>query len=148
MACIYADIVSERLRRKSDLRNTVKMSQDIIADTLNQIMNALKARKSTVKVKRHSQFLLEVLAIGKIKGYIKNYSVDKGELVIDIGHMTKCQAVKPRYMIQAKDIQKYVQRYLPARGMGVLVISTSKGLMTHQTAEEKKVGGSVIAYFY
>jgi len=50
--------------------------------------------------------------------------------------------------VKSKDIDKYVRRYLPARGIGTVVISTSKGLVTHQTAQEKGIGGSIVAYFY
>jgi small subunit ribosomal protein S8 len=42
----------------------------------------------------------------------------------------------------------YFRRYLPARGIGTLIISTSKGLVTHQTALDKGIGGSIVAYFY
>ena len=47
------------------------MSHDIVADTLNEIMNAKRARKNLVVVKRYSKLLLKVLEIGKNNGYIK-----------------------------------------------------------------------------
>lgn len=124
------------------------MSEDIIADTLNQIMNAKRARKSPVRIKRYSKFLISILAIGKLKGYIKDYKIEKDELVIEPGKLNYCLAIKPRYLVKADQIDKYVRRYLPGRGLGVLIISTSQGLITHQTAIEKNIGGSVIAYFY
>ncbi len=124
------------------------MSQDIVADALNQIMNAKKASKSSVKIKRHSKFLISVLAIGKLKGYVKDYSTEEDGLSIEFGKLNMCRAVKPRYIVKTRDIDKYVRRYLPARNMGTIIISTSKGIMTHQTALDKNLGGSIIAYFY
>lgn len=125
------------------------MSQDIVADTLNQIMNAKRAGKENVTVKRHSKFLLSVLAIGKLRGYIKEYSVEGRDLKIHLGHkLNHCLAVKPRYLVRVDEIMKYVKRYLPSRDMGIVIVSTDKGLMTHHTAMEKKIGGSIIAYFY
>lgn len=125
------------------------MSQDIVADTLNQVMNAKKAGKSEVTVKRHSKFLISILAIGKLKGYIKEYSVDGRNLKIHLGHkLNKCLAVKPRYLVRVDEIMKYARRYLPSRDMGVVIVSTDKGLMTHHTAIENNIGGSIIAYFY
>ncbi len=124
------------------------MSRDIIADALNQIMNAKKAGKKSVKVARHSKVLISILAIGKLREYIKSYKVEGNELTIEFGKLNFCKAVKPRYLVKARDIEKYVRRYLPARGMGVVLVSTSQGLMTHQTAQEKNIGGSIIAYFY
>jgi|TARA_Y100000294_G_C8487443_1_gene309347 small subunit ribosomal protein S8 len=124
------------------------MSQDIVADALNQVMNSKRAKKDSVVVKKHSKVLLGVLAIGKLKGYIKSYKVDGNDLKIEFGKLNYCKAVKPRYVVKADTIDKYVRRYLPARDMGFVIISTNQGLMTHQTAEEKNIGGSVIAYFY
>jgi len=125
------------------------MSQDIVADALNQIMNAKRAGKEVVVVNRSSKFLLSVLAIGKLKNYIKGYRMKGNSLEMEIGEKFNfCSAVKPRYIVKVRDIGKYIRRYLPARDMGVIVISTSEGLMTHQTAIEKKIGGSIIAYFY
>ncbi len=124
------------------------MSQDILADTLNQIMNALRAGKKELEVKRQSKFLLSVLAIAKLKGYIKNYSVKEKSLKIELGSLNGCNAIKPRFIVKSNMIERYVKRYLPSRNIGVIIVSTSKGLMTHQTALEKKLGGSLIAYFY
>ncbi len=124
------------------------MSQDVVADGLNQIMNAKRAKKSSVTLARHSKVLLGVLAIGKLKGYIKEYRVDGTQLHITFDKLNACRAVKPRYVVKERMIPRYVERYLPARAMGTLIISTSQGLMTHQTAQEKHIGGSIIAYFY
>lgn len=124
------------------------MSQDVVADAMNQMMNAKRAKKSDVTVRRYSKVLLSLLAIGKLRGYVKDYKIGEDGLKIEFGKLNACRAIKPRYVVKAKTIDKYVRRYLPARDMGVLVISTSQGLMTHQTAIEKNLGGSVIAYFY
>jgi len=124
------------------------MSQDIVADALNQIMNAKRASKSSADIKRYSKVLLGILAIGKLKGYIKDYKTKGTDLSIEFGKLNACRAIKPRYVVRAKTIDKYVRRYLPARDMGIIIVSTSQGLMTHQTALGKNIGGSVIAYFY
>ncbi|MBU3913513.1 MAG: 30S ribosomal protein S8 [Nanoarchaeota archaeon] len=123
------------------------MSQDIISDTLNQIMNAKRARKSSVIVKRHSNLLLGVLEIAKSRGYIESYKVDGRNLEINF-KLNECKAIKPRFTVQVKEIDKYVRRYLPARNFGMIIVSTSSGLVSHEEASEKKIGGSLIAYFY
>ncbi|MDP1695353.1 MAG: 30S ribosomal protein S8 [archaeon] len=124
------------------------MSQDIVSDALNRMMNALRAKQTTLTVKHHSKFLLSVLAIAKLKGYVKSYVVDGNNLTIELDKLNGCRAIKPRYFIHTEDIDKYVARYLPARHIGILIVSTSQGLMTHRTAEEKNLGGSLIAYIY
>lgn len=132
----------------SDSRNTTKMSQDVIADALNKMLNADKAGKSTVSFKRHSKLLMSVLAIAKLKGYVKNYRIENNVVNVEIGKLNSCNAIKPRFVVQVEEIDKYVRRYLPAKDIGTIIISTSSGLMTHQTAQEKNIGGSLIAYFY
>ena len=124
------------------------MSQDVVADGLNCVMNAKISGKTRVVLKHHSKLLINVLAIGKLKGYFEHYYHTPDGLVVEFGKLHACKAVKPRYIVKINDIDRYVRRYLPARGMGIIILSTSSGLMTHQTALEKRVGGGVIAYFY
>lgn len=124
------------------------MSQDILADALNQIMNMKKAGKSHLTLKKYSNVLLSVLAIAKLKNHIKNYEVKDNNLHIEIGKLNGCNAIKPRFVVKVNDIDKYVQRYLPAKTIGTLILSTSHGMMTHQTAQEKNIGGMLIAYIY
>lgn len=124
------------------------MSQDVVSDALNKIMNARKSGKSKISVEHHSKLLLSVLAIAKLKGYIKNYKLEDNSLNIEIGNITGCRAIKPRFFVKVDEVEKYVKRYLPANNLGIIIISTSKGLMTHQTAGDKGIGGSLIAFIY
>ncbi|MBI3334627.1 30S ribosomal protein S8 [Candidatus Pacearchaeota archaeon] len=124
------------------------MSQDIVADALNQMMNAKRAGKTSVMLKHHSKLLSSVLALAKLKGYVASYALENGLLTIHFGKLNGCNAIKPRFMVTYEEYEKYAKRYLPARDLGIIIVSTSNGLMTHQTAQEKKKGGSLMAYFY
>ena len=124
------------------------MSQDVVADTLNQMMNSHRARKPELTVKRHSKMLLSVLAIAKLRGYVEEYKKDGTDLKIKLGKLNGCNAIKPRLMVKADQLDRYITRYLPAKNLGILILSTSQGLMTHHTAQEKNIGGSLIAYFF
>jgi len=123
------------------------MSQDITADCLNMIMNAKRAHKLELEVSRISNFLIEVLEVAKKNGYV-DFKKDKSKVKIEIKNLNSCQAIKPRFNVSSKEIEKYMRRYLPARNLGILIVSTSKGLMTHAEALKKEIGGSLIAYFY
>lgn len=125
------------------------MSHDVVADCLNMIMNAKKAGKENIEVRIYSKFLIEVLKIAKKHDYL-DYSLDESSktLKIKIKEINKCNAIKPRFDVKTEDIDKYIRRYMPARNFGILIISTSKGIMTQNEAYEKNVGGSLIAYFY
>ena len=126
------------------------MSQDIVADALNMIKNAARAGKKTVKVQRISNLLVEVLKMMKTKKAIKTYKINGEEksLTISIGDLTECKSIKPRFTVKKGDIERYMKRYLPARGMGTLIVSTNKGLITHDEAMEENLGGCLVAYFY
>lgn len=123
------------------------MSQDIVADALNQIMNAKKARKKEVAIKRYSNFLLNVLDLMKKLKFL-DYNLEDRELKIEIKNINECGAIKPRFNVSVEEIEKYVRRFLPAKDFGYIIISTSKGLMTNEEAIEKSIGGSLIAYIF
>ncbi len=123
------------------------MSQDIVADALNQMMNAKRAKRTSVIAKRVSSLLINLLEIMKGLGYV-DYSIKNKEAVIIIKDLSECRAIKPRYTVSNDAIGKYVRRFLPSRDIGFVIVSTNKGLMTHREAQESKIGGSLIAYFY
>jgi len=123
------------------------MSQDIVSDALNQIMNAKKAKKKEIVIKRHSILLRNVLDIAKEAGYL-DYSVKDNEIKIEIKDLNEFKAIKPRYTVSVKRINHYVRRFLPAKNFGFVIVSTNKGLMKHDEAEEKNMGGCLVAYAY
>ncbi len=124
------------------------MSQDIISDTLNQMMNVKKAGKSEVVVNRYSKVLINLLDIVKKIGYLE-YKIEGRKLRIKINNnLNEFKAIKPRYSVSVDKINKYVRRFLPARDFGFVIISTNKGMMLHQEAEEKNIGGCLIAYIF
>ena len=126
------------------------MAQDIVADGLNMIRNAKKARKDEVKVNRISNLFIEILKIMKQKGAIKKYKINAKSKSVEImlGELSECKAIKPRFSVDKTQIEKYRRRYLPSRKLGIMVISTNKGLVTHEEAQQEQIGGSLIAYFY
>jgi small subunit ribosomal protein S8 len=150
MGLIFADIALERLLRTLGLKNSVrrfKMSQDIVSDALNEIMNAKKAKKSSVVVKKNCKLLRKVLDIAKESGHI-DYTVEGNSIKVEIKELNEFKAIKPRFTVPVKRINHYVRRYLPARNFGYLIISTNKGLIKHEEAEKENTGGCLIAYIY
>jgi len=126
------------------------MSHDVVADGLNMIKNARDAKREIVKIKRISNLFIEVLKIMKQEGLIKKYKINPKEksMEITIGNLMDCKSIKPRFTVTNAQIEKYRRRYLPARNMGTVVVSTNKGLLTHSEAQEEGIGGCLIAYFY
>ena len=85
------------------------MSHDVIADALNMIRNAKRARKESIEIKRFSNLLIEILKIMKQKNAIKRYKINpKGKsVVITLGEVSECRAIKPRFTVQKEQIEKY-----------------------------------------
>ena len=122
------------------------MSQDIVADALNMIKNS---RNEEIEINRISKLLIEILKIMKQKGAIKRYKIVKEKsVIVTKNNITECKAIKPRFTVKKDQIEKYRRRYLPARNIGTMIISTNKGLLTHEEAEKEKIGGCLVAYFY
>jgi len=123
------------------------MSQDIVADVMNEIMNAKRAGKKEVVVKKHSKLVRNILDIAKESGHL-DYSVDGIKLKIEIKNLNAIRAIKPRYTVKVGKINFYVRRYLPAKDFGLVLVSTNQGLKKHFEAEEKNLGGCLVAYMY
>ena len=126
---------------------------DPIVDALTKIRNAEAASKPGCVLKPASNFLGEVLEIAKENGYIESYDKkdEKGVISIDVklnGKLNECRAIKPRYAVKKTEFEKYEKRYLPARDVGFIVVSTPSGLMTHSQAKAKGLGGRLIAFMY
>ena len=125
------------------------MRQDIIANTLNEIMNAKRVGKRELTITRYSKVLLGVFEMMKKEANIDfEVNEEKKTVKVKIIKLNSCKAIKPRYNVHVDDIDKYLRRFLPSRNFGVLVVSTNQGLLTHEEAYENKIGGSLIAYFY
>jgi ribosomal protein S8 len=125
------------------------MSQDIVADGLNEIMNAKRIKKRELVVKRYSKVLLNLFEMMKARGHV-DFEVDEEakSVRVSILKLNECRAVKPRYYAGVGDVDKYLRRFLPSRNFGTLVVSTNKGMMDHKTAVKENLGGGIIAYFY
>lgn len=126
---------------------------DSIAAALSKILNAEKSVKKTVDLKYTSNLLRNVLTKFNELGYIGSFEDVDTEMgpvirVNLLGNVNKCGAIKPRFPVSVEDILKFEKRYLPSRNVGNILVSTSKGLMTHKSAIEAGIGGILIAFIY
>jgi len=126
---------------------------DTLANALSHILNCEKIGKTEVEIKNLSKVTKEVLEILKKNNYIGKILVESDSrgttAAVELkGTINKCGAIKPRFPAQLTNYEKYEKRYLPAKGFGIMIVSTSKGMMTHTEAIDKKLGGKLIAYCY
>lgn len=126
---------------------------DPLANVLSFMNNYERLGKKELITSNNSNIIREVLDIMSGKGMISGYDLIEdgkgGKLKIKLnGFLNKAGVIKPRFKVKVSDIEKFEKRYLPAKNFGVLVVSTSKGLMTHQKAVENNLGGTLISYAY
>ena len=126
---------------------------DTLANALNTIMSNEERHKKECIICPSSNLVGRVLRLFQMKGYIGEIEyIDDGRQgkfrVQLFGRINDCKAVKPRFSVKAKGIEKYEKRFLPSRDLGTMVLSTPNGIMTHMEAKEQNTGGRVLAYVY
>ena len=126
---------------------------DPLAAVMSCIMNAEKIGKRHVIVRRVSVVITKVLSILNEKGYLgafeKFEDMRGGFIKINLlGKINKCGVIKPRFAVAKDGYEKYEKRFLPAKNFGVLIVTTSKGMMVQEEAKKQNLGGKLVAYCY
>lgn len=126
---------------------------DTLANGLTTIMNNEMRRKKECVITPASKLLGRVLRIMQLNGYIGEFEfIDDGRSgkfkVQLLGRINKCGAIKPRYPVKTDEFEKWEKQFLPARDIGLLIVSTPQGVMSHKEAKQKKIGGRLLAYVY
>lgn len=129
------------------------MLNDPLANVLSYINNHEKLGRKEIVVANNSKVIRKILDILNTNSYVGTYTEiedGKGKLlnISLIGNVNKIGVIKPRFNVKKDDYEKFEKRYLPAKDFGILIVSTSKGMMTHNEAKEKGLGGRLICYCY
>ncbi len=124
---------------------------DTLSNALSTILKAEMLGRMSCAV-QDSKLIRHVLSLMRDMGYVaefKEVDSERGKLLVKLsGAINKCGVIKPRYNIKLPEFEKFEKRYLPAKNMGIIVVSTSQGITTHHLAKERKSGGRLIAYCY
>lgn len=132
------------------------MNTDPIADYLTRIRNAMAAEKRVVEIPA-SNVKKEITKILFDQGYILSYKFEddttQGTIKIALKYdkITKAPIIKELQRISKPGLRKYSDsKSLPRilNGLGIAIISTSRGIMTNKRAQRENVGGEVLCYVY
>ncbi|OYT31675.1 MAG: 30S ribosomal protein S8 [Thermofilum sp. ex4484_79] len=126
---------------------------DTLANALATIMNNEVRGKKECLVYPASKFIARVLRAMQRAGYIGEFEfIDdgrSGKLRIQLlGRINKCGVIKPRFPVKHNEFEEWEKKYLPAKNIGILIVSTPQGVLTHYEAKEKGIGGVLVAYVY
>ncbi len=126
-------------------------TNDTLANALSTIQQAETIGRTMVVIPG-SKVITKVLGVMQEHGYVGTVSAaenERNKLIVKLsGAVNKCGVVKPRYNVKLAEYEKFEKRYLPAKNMGILIVSTPQGITTHRMSKEKKSGGRLLAYCY
>jgi small subunit ribosomal protein S8 len=132
------------------------MTTDPIADYLTRVRNAIMARHKVVEIPA-SNMKKSITKILFEKGYILNYKFEEDnkqgiiKIALKYNPSTKVSAIKSLERVSRPGLRQYaVSGSLPRvlNGLGIAIISTSKGVITNKEARKENVGGEVLCYIY
>ena len=128
-------------------------AKDTLSNGLTTLMNNEFRNKPSCVISPASKLLGQVLRVLQLSGYVGEFEfIEDGRSgkfrVQLLGRINKCGAIKPRYSVKTDAFENWEKTYLPAREMGILVVSTPSGVISHKEAKQKSVGGKLLAFVY
>lgn len=132
------------------------MNTDPIADYLTRVRNAMKAGHKVVEIPS-SNIKINITKILLEQGFVLNYKVvEEGpqntiKIALKYDRTSKTAAIRGIHRISRPGLRKYAGADVLPRvknGLGVAIVSTSKGVMTDKQARKENVGGEVLCYVY
>ena len=121
-----------------------------IADMLTRIRNANELHYELVSMPT-SKMKVEIASILKDEGYISNYTVDDKTLTLSLKYDNKERVISGLKCISKPGLRVYAKaEEVPyvLNGLGIAILSTSKGIMTDKKARKENIGGEVLAYIW
>lgn len=132
------------------------MVTDPIADYLTRLRNAIKANHRVVEIPA-SNIKKEITKVLHEKGYIQNFRFEEDgkqgiiKIALKYNPVTKLSAITKLERVSTPGLRKYAgSDELPRvlNGLGIAILSTSKGVITDKEARTQKIGGEVLCYVY
>jgi small subunit ribosomal protein S8 len=125
-------------------------------NVFDNAINAIKVNEMVGKdecVIPSTKLIKAVLEVLKANKYIADYEEFKENKIPKIRvklakAINNIGVIKPRFPVRLDEFNKYETRYIPSKDFGILIVSTSKGIMTNKEAKEKHLGGRLLAYVY
>lgn len=124
-----------------------------MADAVITLMNNELRNKRECTIGHASKLVGNVLRAMQRNGYIGEFEfIDDGRggkfRVQLLGRINKCGVIKPRHSVNLPRLENFEKQFLPSREIGLLILTTSQGVLSHKEARDKQVSGRMLAYVY
>lgn len=124
-----------------------------IADGMCTLKNAGNTGKSECTIEPASKLLGAMFRIMQEAGYIRGFEYVEdgrgGQIIVHLsGKINNCGAITPRFSVQLADLEYWEKQYLPGKNFGIIMLSTSQGVMSHEQARKAGIGGELLGYVY
>ena len=128
-------------------------AQNVLANLFATIQNSEMRNKKECLIVPASKLAMEVLKVMQRHKYIGEFEyIDDGiagKLRVQLlGRINKCGIISPRFPVKKNEFSKWESKYLPAVGVGILIVSTNQGVMSHYEAIKRGIGGRLLGYVY
>ncbi len=126
---------------------------NVLSNLLTTLYNNETRRKKECIVVPASRFASDVLRAVQKHRYIGEFEqIDDaraGKFRVQLlAKINRCGVITPRFSVKKGEYLNWERQYLPSYSMGILVVSTSEGIMSHHEAQEKGLGGVLIGYVF
>ena len=128
------------------------MRHDLLADVFATIKNTEAIGRKECETPA-SKVIKGVLTVMQKRGYIGEFEHiadgKGGRFTIHLkGKINNCNVIKPRFSVAMTDFIKWEKKFLPADDVGVLLVTTSRGIMDQKEAVKKRTGGKLLGFVY
>lgn len=128
------------------------MRHDTLADVFAVVKNAERIGKRSCTVPS-SKIIKEILKIMQKNKYVGSFEfIDDGKSgkfkVELIGRINNCGVIRPRFEVKKDEFIRWEKRFLPSVNIGLLFLTTSKGVLDHRQAKKENIGGGLLGFIY
>lgn len=132
------------------------VTMDPVSNALSTLVNCEMRRHREAVIWPASKLIAMILRVMQKQGYVGEFEyIDDGRWgkikVQLLGRINRAGAIKPRQPITYDELRQmpyWLREYLPSRDIGILVLSTPKGVISHRDALDMRIGGILLAYVY
>ena len=125
----------------------------VLANALASINSAEQRGKRQALVRPASKVTVKFLEVMQKHGYIGEFEIvddrRSGKIVVNLlGRINNCRVMSPRFDVKVSEYEKWINNIMPSHQFGVIVLTTSFGIMDHEEAKKRHTGGKLLGYFY